>query len=104
MSSRRTPTTPTPQNAQAGGRTTTTGNGLAVAPGGNAAPAAIVAELLTTAEAAKLLGLGERTLWRNSRCGVCPKPLKIGGGKKSAVRYSRRALLQWVADGCPRTD
>lgn len=63
---RDTHTTSTSTAPVAGGRTTTTGNGVArVAPGSNA-PAAIVPELLTTKQAAELvvkLGL-ERSLWR----------------------------------------
>lgn len=57
-------------------------------------------ELLTTAEAARLLNVGERTLWRWSRSGVAPAPLKIGG----TVRYNRRALSEWIDAGCPRVD
>jgi excisionase family DNA binding protein len=60
----------------------------------------IVAELLTTAQAAKLLGIGERTLWRHSRSGAAPAPRKIGG----TVRYSRQELLDWIRDGNPRID
>ena len=57
--------------------------------------------LLTTAEAAELLSIGERTLWRWSRSGIAPAPVKIGG---SAVRYRRDEYLTWIAEGCPRTD
>jgi excisionase family DNA binding protein len=64
------------------------------------APDTIAPELLTTAEAARLLGIGERTLWRHSRSGAAPAPLKIGG----TVRYSRQELLDWVRVGCPRVD
>ena len=38
----------------------------------------ITPELLTTAEAARLVNVGERTLWRWSRCGIAPPPVKIG--------------------------
>ena len=60
----------------------------------------IVPELLTTAQAAKLLGIGERTLWRHSRSGTAPAPVTIGG----TVRFQRTKLLAWIADGCPRID
>jgi excisionase family DNA binding protein len=60
----------------------------------------IAPELLTTREAAKLLGIGERTLWRHSRSGAAPAPLTIGG----AVRYRRSEILDWIAAGCPRID
>jgi hypothetical protein len=38
----------------------------------------VAPELLTTAEAAEMLHLGEQTLWRYSRSGVTPAPRKIG--------------------------
>ena len=61
---------------------------------------AVLAELLTTAQAAALCGIGERSLWRWSRCGIAPAPVKIGG----AVRYRRSEYVAWIANGCPRTD
>lgn len=64
----------------------------------------IVAELLTTAQAAELLQCGQRTLWRWSRSGICPRPIKIGRGLRAAVRYRRADLLEWIADGCPRAE
>ena len=60
----------------------------------------IVPELLTTAEAARLLGIGERTFWRHSRSGAAPAAVRIGG----AVRYRRSELLEWVKNGCQRVD
>ncbi len=79
--------------------TPTTPNGIAhVSPGG------IVPELLTTAEAAKLVNVGERTLWRWSRCGIAPRPVKLGHGKNGAVRFRRNEYLAWIAAGCPRAD
>jgi predicted DNA-binding transcriptional regulator AlpA len=64
----------------------------------------IIPELLTTAEAARLCNVGERTLWRWSRCGITPRPVKIGAGKNGAVRYRRLEYLEWIAAGCPRCD
>jgi excisionase family DNA binding protein len=61
----------------------------------------IIPELLTTRQAAALVNCGERTLWRWSRSGVAPAPVKIGG---SAVRYRRDEYLAWIAQGCPRVD
>lgn len=61
---------------------------------------ALTPELLTTAQAARLCGMGERTFWRHSRSGAAPAPKHIGG----LVRYSRRELLEWIEAGCPRTD
>jgi len=62
--------------------------------------ASLVPELLTTKQAAELLSIGERTLWRHSRSGIAPAPVKIGG----TVRYRRDDMLQWIAAGCPRKD
>ncbi|MBM4094251.1 MAG: helix-turn-helix domain-containing protein [Planctomycetes bacterium] len=69
-----------------------------------AAPADITPELLDTHDAAKLLSIGERTLWRWSRSGICPAPIKIGRGLRAAVRYRRAELLKWISDGCPRAE
>lgn len=57
--------------------------------------------LMTTGQTAKLCGCGERTLWRWSRSGVAPPPVKIG---TSAVRYRREEYLEWIRAGCPRVD
>jgi excisionase family DNA binding protein len=62
----------------------------------------IVPELLTERQAAELLGIGARTLWRWSRSGVCPAPRKLGLGPRAAVRFSRSELLQWIEAGCPK--
>ena len=59
----------------------------------------IVPELLTTAEAARLVGVGERSLWRYSHSGAAPAPVKIGG---TAVRYRRSDILDWIKAGCPK--
>ena len=50
------------------------------------------------------LGIGERTLWRWSRSGIAPAPIRIGCGSRLAVRYRRQDLLQWIDAGCPRCD
>ena len=70
----------------------------------NTTPETIVPELLTTAEAARLCNVGERTLWRWSRCGIAPRPIKIGAGKNGAVRFRRDEYLKWIHAGCPRVD
>jgi len=64
----------------------------------------IVPELLTTAEAARLVNVGERTWWRWSRCGIAPRPIKIGFGKNGAVRFRRSEVMDWIDRGCPRVD
>jgi predicted DNA-binding transcriptional regulator AlpA len=61
----------------------------------------VLAELLTTAQAAKMCNIGERTLWRWSRSGIAPPPVKING---SAVRYRRDQYLEWIQNGCPRME
>ena len=81
-----------------GGHTTATGDGIAhVAPAGGG----ILPELLTTAEAAELCNIGERSLWRWSRCGIAPAPIHLGG---KVVRYRRSEILAWIQAGCPRVD
>ena len=67
-------------------------------------PTAIVPELLTTAEAARLAGVGERTWWRWSRSGLAPRPILLGNGPRPACRYSRAAILRWISEACPRCD
>jgi predicted DNA-binding transcriptional regulator AlpA len=64
----------------------------------------IVPELLTTGEAAQLLGIGERTLWRHSRSGIAPRPVKLGSGPKACVRFRRAELFDWISRGCPPVD
>ena len=87
----------------AGGRTTTTGNGIThVAPGSNTR--GILPELLTCKEAARLAGVGERTWWRWTRCGLAPAPIKIGIGPRAAVRYRRTDLTAWIDGGCKPVD
>jgi len=56
--------------------------------------------LLTSRQAARLCGVGERTLWRWAHSGSAPAPLRPGG---RAVRYRRDELLAWIAAGCPPT-
>ena len=60
----------------------------------------IVPELLTTAQAAKLAGVSERTWWAWTRSGLAPKPVKIGRGTRPAVRFRRSEVLAWIASGC----
>ena len=56
--------------------------------------------LLTTRQVADLLNCGERTVWRWSRSGVMPHPVRIGG----AVRFRREEIERWIEAGCPRVD
>jgi len=66
----------------------------------NGTPSGIVPELLTSRQAAKLLAIGERTLWRWTRSGQAPAPIHIGIGPRAAVRFRRSDLLAWIDGGC----
>lgn len=68
------------------------------------APGSVTPELLTSKHAAVLAGVGERTWWRWTRCGLAPPPVKIGLGPRAAVRFRRSDILAWIAEGCPRID
>ena len=61
----------------------------------------IVPELLTTAEVAKMLSIGERTVWRWSHSGIMPAPIKLGTGLRPSVRYRRSEIVEWMEAGCP---
>ena len=37
--------------------------------------------------------------WRWSRCGIAPRPVKIGTGKTGAVRYRRDEYMEWIRAG-----
>ncbi len=91
--------TPALRNDTPGGRTTTTTNGVAPV-----APGEVTPELLTSKQAAALAGVGERTWWRWTRCGLAPPPIKIGLGPRAAVRHKKADLMAWIAEGCPRID
>jgi len=59
----------------------------------------IVPELLTSRQAAELCGIGERTLWRWSRSGIAPAPVRLAG---RTIRFRRDELRAWTKAGCPR--
>ena len=61
-------------------------------------------ELMTTEQTAEMCNLGARTVWRWSRSGRMPAPLKLGDGRQGAVRFRRSEIMQWIAAGCPRVD
>lgn len=54
--------------------------------------------LIDSRQAAKLLNVSPRTLWRMHNDGEMPQPIRIG----RAVRWSLEALKKWIADRCPR--
>ncbi|MFW6124616.1 MAG: helix-turn-helix transcriptional regulator [Pirellulales bacterium] len=59
---------------------------------------------ITTAQAAELAGVGERTWWRWAHVGLAPPPRKVGNGPKAPVRYIRDEVLRWIAAGMPPCD
>lgn len=91
-------------SAQRGGRPASTSSSISHVTPNASMPHDCAQLLITSAAAAQLLGIGERTLWRWSRSGICPRPIKIGSGPRAAVRYRRAELDQWCADGCPRVN
>jgi len=64
----------------------------------------IAPAMLSTKQAAALCGCGERTLWRWSRSGLAPRPVKIGRGTRAATRYRAAELRERIDNGCPRVD
>ena len=64
--------------------------------GGDAAPAQLAA-MLNVGDVAKMLRCSARTVYRLADSGRIPRPVKLG----ALVRWSRAALEQWVAGGCP---
>ena len=56
--------------------------------------------LLSSRAAARLLGIGERTLTKLRATGRIPPPLHIG----RTVRWPRATLERWVALGCPSAE
>lgn len=62
--------------------------------------------LVTAAEAAAMLSIGERSLWRLVEAGLVPAPLKIGlpgkkSGQKRTSRWPVATLRDWAEAGCP---
>jgi excisionase family DNA binding protein len=62
------------------------------------ANAPVPPELLKSTEVAQMLSIGTRTLWRWSRSGKMPRPIRIADG---TVRFRRTEILEWIAAGCP---
>ena len=53
--------------------------------------------LIDNREAAKLLKVSQRTLWRMWNEGEMPSPIRVG----RAIRWSYEGLKAWVDAGCP---
>jgi excisionase family DNA binding protein len=56
-----------------------------------------VGELLDVGEVAKLLKCSPRHVFRLRDEKKMPPPVRLG----VLVRWSRRALLKWISEGCP---
>lgn len=101
-----TPTTSTPQERRPrGGRTTTTGNGIAhVAPECNApktSPRDPTEPLVLTArDVALLLSISPRHVATLNSTGRLPRPIRFG----RSVRWSAEELREWLAAGAPSRD
>lgn len=54
-------------------------------------------ELVAVQDAAIILGVSVRSIWRLRDSGAMPAPLKILG----SVRWRRADLTEWVRQGCP---
>jgi len=55
------------------------------------------AALLDVRAVAKMLGCSSRHVYRLSDAGLMPPPVKLG----ALIRWPRRDLDKWLADGCP---
>jgi hypothetical protein len=55
-------------------------------------------DLLTTALAAAMLGVKPDTMHQWRWNGKGPKYLKLGDGKRAAIRYQRSELVRWLAE------
>jgi predicted DNA-binding transcriptional regulator AlpA len=77
------------QNATAGANT-----------GGGAFPQGAPRELpamLSVDDVSAMLGCSTRHVYRMSDMERMPRPIKLG----ALVRWSRRAILEWIDAGCP---
>jgi len=65
--------------------------------GGREAATRECAAMLNVDDVAAILNCSTRTVYRLSDSGRMPRPVKLG----ALVRWSRDAVEQWIADGCP---
>ncbi len=63
-------------------------------------PAESSAILLDVQAVADMLDCSARHIYRMSDAGKMPAPVKLG----ALVRWSRAAIEDWIAAGCPRID
>lgn len=57
----------------------------------------MTAALMDVCSVADMLSCSERTVYRLADAGKMPAPLRVG----RLVRWSSKALCDWIADGCP---
>lgn len=62
------------------------------------APARVVSAVYSAEDLAALLDISKRQVWRLRDSGSLPGQIRLG----SSVRWSRVAVDQWIAAGCPR--
>jgi excisionase family DNA binding protein len=53
--------------------------------------------MLSVDQVARLLGCSSRHVYRLADSGRLPRPLKLG----ALVRWPRKAIDEWLANGCP---
>jgi len=53
--------------------------------------------LVDVKEVAGLLNCSPRTVYRLADAGRMPAPVRL----RTLVRWSREALMRWIAEGCP---
>lgn len=58
---------------------------------------AVNPELLDVRAVAALLGCSARHIYRLADAGKMPTPVRLG----ALVRWSRRAIDEWISQGCP---
>jgi predicted DNA-binding transcriptional regulator AlpA len=49
-------------------------------------------ELLTAADVARMLAIGERSVWRKAQDGRLPPPIKVGG----STRWAKTSIRDWI--------
>jgi excisionase family DNA binding protein len=61
-------------------------------------PGELLPAILTTDELARLLRVNRKTVYASFKAGEIPGGQRIG----ATIRFSRDAVLRWLAEGSPR--
>ena len=93
MTSKKTSTDFTRANSTEGRRTVECGDATDLHPA-----------LLTSAQAANLAGVGQRTWWRWMNSGLAPPPVKIGLGPRAAERITPSGAVTMKNQGASRSE